>query len=231
MRKLGFTLAEVLITLGIIGVVAALTTPVLVQKTDSAKVGPKLQKARATFEVAAEMALADNSTSMLSNIINSNKTDSISYSRALGNELEKYMKITYNPTRYDVSSYTGGTFSLGTFDRYDSDDGITYWISTDGSVELVASDYANIPNNQLIGQIYVDINGPEPPNKVAKDLFSFLMYNDGTLRPLGGLRADRSKDVADTATWRDGNCDENGVETPNTCAGSIFENGMKIIYQ
>ena len=36
-RKFGFTLAEVLITLGIIGVVAALTIPTLMQKTNDAE--------------------------------------------------------------------------------------------------------------------------------------------------------------------------------------------------
>ena len=39
--KQGFTLAEVLITLGIIGVVAALPAPALVQNAGNAKVGPQ----------------------------------------------------------------------------------------------------------------------------------------------------------------------------------------------
>ena len=34
MKKYGFTLAEVLITLGIIGVVAAMTIPTLISDTD-----------------------------------------------------------------------------------------------------------------------------------------------------------------------------------------------------
>ena len=43
--KQGFTLAEVLITLGIIGVVAALTAPALVQNAGNAKVVPTLGNA------------------------------------------------------------------------------------------------------------------------------------------------------------------------------------------
>ena len=39
MKKFGFTLAEVLITLDIIGVVAALTAPALVQNAGSAQIG------------------------------------------------------------------------------------------------------------------------------------------------------------------------------------------------
>jgi len=46
MLKKGFTLAEVLVTLGIIGVVAALTLPGILTDTTSAQIGPKLAKAR-----------------------------------------------------------------------------------------------------------------------------------------------------------------------------------------
>ena len=45
MKKNGFTLAEVLITLGIIGVIAAITLPTLMSDTTSAQIGPKLAKA------------------------------------------------------------------------------------------------------------------------------------------------------------------------------------------
>ena len=43
--KKGFTLAEILITLGIIAVVAALTTPALIQHAASAKIGPAMSRA------------------------------------------------------------------------------------------------------------------------------------------------------------------------------------------
>ncbi|MBR6126283.1 prepilin-type N-terminal cleavage/methylation domain-containing protein, partial [bacterium] len=59
MRKTGFTLAEVLVTLGIIGVVAALTTPALINSTGNAQIGPKLSKARAVFENATQMMLLE----------------------------------------------------------------------------------------------------------------------------------------------------------------------------
>ena len=40
----GFTLAEVLITLGIIGVVAAMTIPTLIQNTNSVKFATQFKK-------------------------------------------------------------------------------------------------------------------------------------------------------------------------------------------
>ncbi len=45
MFKKGFTLAEVLITLGIIGIIAAMTIPTLLQNTDEAQLKTAWKKA------------------------------------------------------------------------------------------------------------------------------------------------------------------------------------------
>lgn len=55
----GFTLAEVLITLGIIGVVAALTIPTLVQKVNNRDVEIKLKKFYTTINEARKFAEAE----------------------------------------------------------------------------------------------------------------------------------------------------------------------------
>ncbi len=52
MKNLGFTLAEALITLGIIGVVAAMTVPVLISNTNGAKYRSQLKKTYSTLNQA-----------------------------------------------------------------------------------------------------------------------------------------------------------------------------------
>ena len=52
MKNKGFTLAEILVTLGIIGVISALTLPTFTQGSNMAKVGPLLGKAKSQFEQA-----------------------------------------------------------------------------------------------------------------------------------------------------------------------------------
>ena len=59
MKKFGFTLAEILISLGIIGVISALTMPTLFTNTSTAKIGPTLAKAVSAFEQANTMMLND----------------------------------------------------------------------------------------------------------------------------------------------------------------------------
>lgn len=57
-KRFGFTLAEVLITLGIIGVVAAMTIPTLIANTNSAKFRAQFKKTVSTLNQAGLMAQA-----------------------------------------------------------------------------------------------------------------------------------------------------------------------------
>ena len=60
MKKNAFTLAEVLITLGIIGVVAAMTMPVLIQNQREKVVVTQLKKVQSVFSQAFLMAVEVN---------------------------------------------------------------------------------------------------------------------------------------------------------------------------
>lgn len=60
LSKKAFTLAEVLITLGIIGVVAALTLPTLIQTNKNKEVETKLQKIYSVMKQAILMSELDN---------------------------------------------------------------------------------------------------------------------------------------------------------------------------
>ena len=57
-KRFGFTLAEVLITLGILGVVAAMTIPTLIANTNSAKFRAQFKKTLSTLNQAGLMAQA-----------------------------------------------------------------------------------------------------------------------------------------------------------------------------
>lgn len=59
MKKFAFTLAEVLITLGIIGVVAAMTMPTLIQKNNNRVVETRLMKFYSAINQAVKMAEVD----------------------------------------------------------------------------------------------------------------------------------------------------------------------------
>ena len=110
MKKFGFTLAEVLFTLAIVGVVAAITLPTLMSDTTTAQIGPKLAKAVSMFEQANESLLNSNSVDALRD------TDFLSDLNDYGTELSSFLKITVADSTNHV---------------YLSKDGMTYKFSTD----------------------------------------------------------------------------------------------------
>lgn len=63
-KRFGFTLAEVLITLGIIGVVAAMTIPTLISNTNGAQFKTAYKKALSTLNQAVLMNLALDDTDL-----------------------------------------------------------------------------------------------------------------------------------------------------------------------
>jgi len=58
-RRVAFTLAEVLITLAVIGIVAALTIPALISKHNKTVVVQKLKKASSVLQQAYNLSIAD----------------------------------------------------------------------------------------------------------------------------------------------------------------------------
>ncbi|MBQ9245384.1 type II secretion system protein [bacterium] len=114
MKKSGFTLAEVLITLGIIGVVAALTMPTLVQQSQNRANVSKLLSTVQTVETALGMAIekerADDifGTSMYRNNI-PNEQQELPTQEQLDvfiGHLKQYLSIS-NYARQSMHAYYG----------------------------------------------------------------------------------------------------------------------------
>ena len=93
MKKSGFTLAEVLITLGIIGVVAALATPALNSAYQKSKVSPTLRKFINTMETANQHILNDNESTRIRVAVNNSLETYYA-------ELSKYVQGTASDEEY-----------------------------------------------------------------------------------------------------------------------------------
>lgn len=240
MKKNGFTLAEVLITLGIVGVVAALTAPALVQNAGSAQTGPKLAKAVSTLEVATEQLLLDESAG---------KVSSLGDNQEFAEKLTNHMKISLyddDGSKYGESgdikptAYDGGTL-VDNIGRYGTLNDSVKYITKDGMIYMftkIAASNGVKPHKDMIGQVFIDINGEAGPNSMGKDLFAFGWYNDGTLKPVGSQEWSDDTETNDVVRWNSDYAGGNGSYTCKnsntngyTCAGSIFENNLKVIYQ
>lgn len=233
MKKFGFTLAEVLVTLGIIGVVAALTLPSLLVDTQGAQVGPKLGKAVAMFEQANQALLNQNNVDSLSDGGFYTSNGDVNGVRSYMDELSNYLKIT----QYRGETYRRAENDSNHFGHEFSNNGLS-WQSKDGVIYTVwfwaitsPPGRARTPQNSMIGALNIDINGPAGPNLPGTDLFGFSLRNDGSLVPAGAVNW--LPHTPGDPTWRD--LCPNG-QTPTSqryyyCTASIFDNNMKIMYQ
>ena len=119
LKKCAFTLAEVLVTLGIIGVVAALTLPSLIEQHKKQVVAAHLQKFYSTMNQALKMAEYENGDKSLWIDRDSSITDSIQrqkvwFEKYLGKDLKiiKTEYIGWGSTLYYLSD-GGGILSPG----------------------------------------------------------------------------------------------------------------------
>lgn len=184
----GFTLAEVLVTLGIIGVVAAMTIPTLVNNHQRKVYVTQLQSVVSLLSQAAETAIQDsNAISLDETRYSANKSENVA------NFFNDYFKVVNNCgaslTPCFADSYetlSGSDFTLenpivalslanGASISVFATQGRSYtYINSDGSEEKVT----NFDWHGLY-QMQVDINGQKGPNILGRDLFYMELYSDG----------------------------------------------------
>ena len=174
-RQAAFTLAEVLITLGIIGVVAAMTLPTLINNYKKKETVSKLKKVYAILSNTTMMAVAehgDTSAWELGN--NLNWQTSKAFAEKYVIPYLKVAKVCENNNTSDCN-YPISKLNGQSFNNYESFAPSYRFYLVDGTFVCVAGNrfYAN--SHDKLVQIIFDINGPKNPNIVGKDVF-FLEY-------------------------------------------------------
>ena len=197
MSSKAFTLAEVLITLGITGIVASLTLPNLIGRYKEKEYIAGLKKAYTTINQALLLAINEYGTvdNWCERPLNKNTC-----SQTMKERISKYLKVTNVCTKQDgkcfskrynnqSAFFTNIIYEIKTTDKtaynFTALCGDGYernWCKTNVNDFTSGGFYYNC------GYIYVDINGPEKPNETGKDAFVFKIFKNG-IRP-GGISAD-----------------------------------------
>ena len=162
MKKNGFTLAEVLITLAIIGVVATMTLPALMTNTAEQQAKTGLRKGINTLTEAAQMNQAMEGWDYAS-LMDSDTSDYDKYS--LFGLLSKRASVDYGRSGIGkVQSYQGGTLSgSGNYTLFFRD-GSCILYSASNSVSTTENTKLQADNLPLGFGIIYDTNGSKGPN-------------------------------------------------------------------
>ncbi len=219
MYSSAFTLAEVLVTLGIIGVVSAMTVPTLMQNHQRKSYVTQLHK---TYNIISQATLQYINDRNALNL----KEAGISSLDAVDAWAKKYFKIVK-----DCGTDGSDCFAVGEYKKMDGTampiftrKDARYYVLADGTA--VAFIYQN---NGI--QVNLDINGKSGPNVVGRDTFPMMIYNDGTV--------DDSNAEQTPPPYTDEQRDEtfnsycnNGSDTSTWwgCTGKIIGDGWEMTY-
>lgn len=232
MKRKGFTLAEVLITLGIIGVVAAMTIPALMNHSKAVKLRAKFNKAHAVVAQLVERMDADDMpmeglerhtvTSVAAGYINGvvvcADSDLSGYGgtnhASGGTTCHEYFKTTEGYKYLDRS----GTMNDGVYNDGELQlmDGTLVMFNECGLVE--SEDYSVQYNGCIIA---TDINGKNPPNQLGYDFFLWEVV-DGVLYPAGERHTTWAGQDTCVAGGTGTTCAQNAVKD-----NKYFENVVK----
>ena len=204
-RRVAFTLAEVLITLGIIGVVAAFTLPTVIQSYQEKVTVTRLEKTYSSLSQAFEQAINNNGT--VDNWCD-NEDLSNNYkicSNKIAEKLKPYLKIIKTcqvcqqgcfGNEYKFLYSNGWAYYNSNAQQFVVADGITVTFNAENG-DRYENLWCQVNKNETnsywryvgnCGEVFVDINGSKAPNIISKDLFYFRIYKDGIAA--SGLPAD-----------------------------------------
>src|SRR5574344_2161562 len=173
LKKSAFTLAEVLITLGIIGVVAAMTMPTLINSTKNKQLETAFKKIYSELSQATMSIITDNGGTAIGAFDYSENTPLLVYSKYLKNVKICKGGTTSKNCWTEYWAYSTGGKTLAGENGFDS------LITPSGSTllfMLMSSDC--VSSTELtsgIGclRIRVDVNGLKNPNVILKVIFHF----------------------------------------------------------
>ncbi len=189
--KSGFTLAEILIVLGIIGIVAVLTIPILIEETNERELRSAWKKQYSALSQAYLRVVTKNGGS-LSGIFPTNTG-----SEEFKNELKE--NLTYISDCSGTATYGGSGSGAASGGCWHVSNGSQYLNGTNIS-ESPAQPGLVLKEGALLkiqitsincldpvgafnrcGWIEVDVNGFRKPNTVGKDIFSFQLTPSTTV--------------------------------------------------
>ncbi len=188
----GFTLAETLITLVIIGIVAALTVPTLIAKNAEEQTITSVKKFYSEISQAYNTAIAENGPP---------ETWDWAYtgegSERIMDIFAPYLRIMkrcgaggaidkcFGTTRYKtLNTNVNWIFQPSTDSIYSTarlDNGFIFWI---WSHSPCTTNYGSEKLRNVCGAVGVDINGYKKPNALGRDTFYFWITKTGIV-PMG----------------------------------------------
>ena len=248
--KKAFTLAEILITLGIVGIISALTIPTLIQNYKKQVLVNQLKKATSEISQGLQLMMAEDEVTSLTQI--NGAVSYCSYHNRFETDwhcipLGKRFLSSFKGSRYvtniqDIPNYKWKYLNE---EKYEVPGIVSAHILADGAMILwgehwlgdtLMTEDGHPLNREDIGYVMlmtIDVNGFKGPNQWGRDLFYFMASPEGNLIPAGSEDFRNRKGDVYLWNWSTlGSCDPKNNKNSNGkgCAARIIEKGWKMDY-
>lgn len=252
-KYLAFTLAEVLITLGIIGIVAQMTIPTMVNQSQKKVWVTQLQKFIAQYGAGMKAYMVQEGCfDMPCTGVFEGDRDSSLWDANVDKAVRSSFKILKS---WDTRTYGAHTDAIYRLSK--QAEPVNSWYyghsfhSVDGYTFMVYdTDPDNCNYNSTVttssklkgycSSVYVDVNGDKKPNIWGRDIFVLYMGRDGSLYPAGGAESAKLENEDYTAAssyWKNNTgCGTEGSTViaadavGSVCSARIMESGWKMDY-
>lgn len=231
-----FTLAEVLITLGVIGVIAALTIPTLMKNTQNQEFISGMKKGYSELSQANSSLIAESGSIVDAVASYGNLTEALKaklkvakYCAANQNAGECFASTFSNlagNAAPEVLSYYGKT--PDEYNRMALSDGSTLIVTDTWNSDTCEWAFGGLPS-PICGIVVLDVNGLKKPNKAGRDIYYFIFSTDDKVHPVGTMGFWDDRGDAAYKSWSDywAYCNPNfyessGVACGWACAGRII---------
>ncbi len=239
LKKSAFTLAEVLVTLGIIGVVSAMTVPTLMQNHQRKVYVTQLHKTYNEMQQAFLMEMNEK------NALNLKEAGLTSIGMMEGFIKRRFKVLESCPANehcasIDYHNLNGDTINNNSILSWNN--GACAIIASGAEICIDAllnrSDRTHTYNgySSLYGFTFIDVNGAKGPNILGRDAFIMVNWDDGTLDTVNASPACRTKGVCDGESLEairnaaGAACEATKTHTDNQCIGKILNNNWEMTY-
>ncbi len=223
--KKAFTLTELLIALAVVGALAALAIPSLVEDINRKLLTAQLKNTVVMVQDLIDRQLVDNKTQTLENTAFNNATTLMSSANfAISDECTGENSCWADGNKYKrLSDMEKNVSAWGTTKMLKNGITLSYSVDKWGSI-----DDGTKSGDQCYGLFFVDVNGKDKPNILGRDLFAFRVTKKGKI--LYGTACNGKSD--DTAKLSDETlinyCKNNSYST--ACLAIIQRKNWKMTY-
>jgi len=252
MKKLAFTIAEVVITLGIIGLVAEMTIPTLVHDIQKQQYVLGFKKAYSLAQNGLKTIMAEEGVTELGNtsLFDGSIFSNNARQDTIDAIMKKHFKVVKSCKYGDNSCSKEDYSALGYDDVYEFfgpnmyniylADGMYFSFKFEQSCNPNIASYGKI--KAYCGSLIFDTNGSKPPNKLGRDLMTFFVIaQNGSIYPQASMDHAMWQYGLNWSTaseyWRNNSAycgslnslDVSGAEGTG-CAARIIEEGWQMNY-